>query len=1260
MADNHDDDLYLDDRHDQVYDRNDSHDASDSYTRSSLETSSTSGTTDTTDTTPDLGYEDESNNNGDNSRDSNNNGTRQIGRAVTTHGRAISTTSQRVDSPSPRQRPRDSQMGSRHLRNHSGFKNDIPSTPPSRRTSIRSSRLSTPTTFVPSKKDRVRYSWQSLHDDDESGKPRIHVIKIVSTASTASAGIGQEEAFGFSCSSGGKRIAVYNSARLFVLQTAALPVNVSQEYSLKRRPLAVEIIDDENILAVLADEHTVNVYNVSHQRVRRIRTIRPDHPTYTIALSRTGALLAAAYEGGIEIFALSPTALSTDRRAIRSPRMDKLQFSDDGSALLGTTTRLHASSSVVVSVPVYPAAADDIPTHEELKEAWCSGILNPENIRNSSHATFWREDGLLSNEKIFAWNGLEDTFGILTTANFEYNNIACPIGVSQPLSAVGGLGAAVHSAPAVDESGCSVAMIVNQTTVRIYTIPQNVPEDENSVEAHSLDHELNEEYGCPFAEVRWVHTHKSIAPPKHAEPRTRGRLIVTSPGGVFDSDTAEQNVQDVEGGRIIIFDFDPQYAGQPGQIFTFTLGKAPPQPLDEEALDHATEIDLVRRRTITQNRGGTLGQRPPTLGRTATSMSRRRDADSREATVQSPDLSARSSSIQNTPTQEHPPNLLFSHLRGPRRASLSLNSLSSEASRSLPDLLEATELAYEEPYTQGAPRSGPAIQRAATIANRHRYQALEERETEVTDPEGVPLPTYSEYANQPLPSKYRKLAGLDIPQSGRFLNNLGPMTAPPAMTDYQAPQGRDYHGGTAMSTRPSPAPSGAYHSYTATRGVSPIGSDTPSSTTGNWENISPVMNRAPTFTTPGLRHQPSWETVTTRQGGTYASSDNYSSLQTFSPISRTDTRTTLRSIRSFDSQSPPMHGSSYNSPNQLSLPPLPFARTQPATQIQPSAQHEEAQDSSSSDVVNLDLDFRHSMLIPLDSLPSSSTEPFSLSSMTPTSHYTAGSLDVHDDNIASSPAAREVNAYYSSRSYSNRQTPFQRASQASAHARNLLSRPSAESPDSPNSTATTSSPGAGYFSEAVTAAYQPRFPSATTVSPPTPSRSTSRDSRREAEKNRATSMLQRPDPNIRAHSAPLVRTDTDETTATVTAAPRVSGLGPGGQGARPAYSVMISSSGRPGLRNAKTSFGSGKGVGISFRGRPSVFRSKSVGAGEKLFGKKGKGVAVDEENGRDVKDDAGRGHVWDGSGQARDGGRATYTREEFREIEGQGKRCVVM
>ncbi|KAJ9622069.1 hypothetical protein H2203_006950 [Taxawa tesnikishii (nom. ined.)] len=780
-------------------------------------------------------------------------------------------------SPTNRPPAVSKQANGTHGRSMSTMKNGVPSTPPSSsRASIRSSRIPTPTTFVPSRKDRVRYSWQSIRDD-EPNRPRIHIIKIVSNTATASAGFPQGEAFGFSISHGGRRIAAYNSARLFILQTAALPVNVSQEYALRRRPLAVEMVDDGNILAVLADQHTVNIYDLSHHSVPRIKTIKPDFPTSTIALAPTGGLLAAAYEGGVEIFSLAPDALSTDRRAIRCPRMDKLVFSDDGSTLLGTTTRINASSTVVVT-----------------EGGLVHRTLNPENIRNSSHATFMRESGATCNEKLFAWNGLEDTFGILNTADMEYSSVDFPVTISPPLSTVGGLGAAIHSCPSLDEQGDTVAMIVNDRTIRLYIVPHKAEEDQTKVEAHSIDHELDDEYGCPFTEVRWVRSAANLPAPTGIQSQIRGRLVAASPGGLVDSAMAEDSVEDIEGGRIILFDFDPQFAGQPGQTFTLNLGKAPPQMLKEEELDVTQEVALIRRRTVNQSKSGTLNQKTPTLGRAATTVTSSRNLQPLPRSI-SP-----TNSIQQSPINVHPPVALNN-----RRSHMSMLSMSSEGgTRSLPDLLETSE-AVEEPYVIGAPRSAATLQRAATAANRHRYQALEERAAERNSTDSVlPLPEYTEEPNAPLPSRFRALAGLDIPQYPGHASitngaNASPIsaiaTAPPtfpgadrAFAAALASQGLGVSPSTgtlnsavspgSSSSTPSstpanpntfraptlamPMPRALQRAYS--NAMNPFGTGPAPSIIGDWENVSPIMSRTPTTRTiqphphTQVQQQPVW------------------------------------------------------------------------------------------------------------------------------------------------------------------------------------------------------------------------------------------------------------------------------------------------------------------------------------------------------------------------------------------------------------------
>ena len=744
------------------------------------------------------------------------------------------------------------------------------STPPQRSGSRRSA-------HIPHNKDRVRYSWQSVQDE-EPNRPRIHIIKLVSNTATASAGFPQGEAFGFSISPNGRRIAAYNSARLYILQTAALPVGISQDYALKRRPLAVELVDEGNILAILADEYTVNIYDLGHQQLRLVRTVKVDFSTNCIALAPTGGLLAAAYEGGVEIFSLDARALPTDRRSVRSQRMDRLTFSQDGATLLGTTTRINVSSTVTVSVPVFPSSASGVPTHEELKEAWCSELLHPENIRNSSHATFMRENRETCNDRLFAWNGLADTFGILNISDMQYGNIDFPVVISPPLSTCGGLGAAIHACPAIDEHGDTAAMIVNDRTIRLYIVPHKADDDETTVEAHSIDHELDEGYGCPFTDARWVYSTASLPAPLNNQTQVQGRLVVTSPGGVVEANINEESVEDVEGGRIILFDFDPQFAGQPGQTFSLTLGKSQPQLLEEPEMDVATEVAIVRRRTVNQSKGG-LSHKPITLGRAATTFGGRSQRTPRAGS-------------QNS-------------MRGSRASMLSIHSLQSEATRSLPELVERDEAndtldtldsldTFEEPYAQNAPRSQASLQRAASNAQRHRYQALEEKTQQHVHADStggfLALPEYTEEPNAPLPSRFRAMAGLDIPagppQSKPALitstdgdraspASSTPSSAPPALSEGFSGE-QAFHAATeAQMQRATAGPSRTSQSPTSPMGGdppmrpvarsdtfqsigplprslqraygmantprSPIGTGPPPNLIGDWQNVSPIV-----------------------------------------------------------------------------------------------------------------------------------------------------------------------------------------------------------------------------------------------------------------------------------------------------------------------------------------------------------------------------------------------------------------------------------
>jgi hypothetical protein len=183
----------------------------------------------------------------------------------------------------------------------------------------------------------------------------------------------------------------------------------------------------------------------------------------------------------------------------------------------------------------------------------------------------------------------------------------------------------------------------------------------------------------------------------------------------------------------------------------------------------------VRRRTVNQNKGTALSQRPIALGRAATTFGGSRHE--RQLRSGSPALTQRSV----------------------RTSVYSIQSGQFEGNRSLPDLMETNEAldTFEEPYAQGAPRSHASLQRAASNAQRHRFQTIEERNQERVSSESngnfLPLPEYTEEPNAPLPSRFRAMAGLDTPagppatKPSIVTNTNGDHVSPSSSTPSSAP-----------------------------------------------------------------------------------------------------------------------------------------------------------------------------------------------------------------------------------------------------------------------------------------------------------------------------------------------------------------------------------------------------------------------------------------------------------------------------------------
>ena len=215
-------------------------------------------------------------------------------------------------------------------------------------------------------------------------RPRQTLINLISVNASSSAALPGAEAFRFSFSPNGQTILALSSSRIYVIDAVTEPLAVRHELKTLRRPLAASATDDGTTLAVLSSKHQANVYHLTEEGVRHVQVLVMDNPPRTIALAPEGTVLAAAYDGGVEVFSLAPTALSTDRRAVRSEGVDTLSFSGDGSMLVGSTQSLEEPSTVVITAPFY--TENELPPKEVHSRMWTTQILFPQISSISSHA----------------------------------------------------------------------------------------------------------------------------------------------------------------------------------------------------------------------------------------------------------------------------------------------------------------------------------------------------------------------------------------------------------------------------------------------------------------------------------------------------------------------------------------------------------------------------------------------------------------------------------------------------------------------------------------------------------------------------------------------------------------------------------------------------------------------------------------------------------------------------------------------------------
>ncbi|KAI8632278.1 hypothetical protein F5Y19DRAFT_358304 [Xylariaceae sp. FL1651] len=557
-------------------------------------------------------------------------------------------------------------------------------------------------------------------------RPKKTTIKLISTSISSSSAPGGE-GMQFSPSPRGHHLLAYNSSRIYVLDVRAADLIVKRELKILRRPVSTCIVDDGSFLAVLSTDMQVDLYDLGQSPPRRKQSLILDNTPRAIALSPCGSVLAAAYEGGIEVSSLNPGALSTDRRAVKCDGVDALAFSFDGTQLLGTTTTSLTPNTVILTAPYYDPGSQI--ANDDISALWTTSILFPNTSRDCSHAVLLQESSSMEATWTFTYDRSFETFRAVRIDDLRngttYFTGPVPSAVSPgPLLPC--------TLPAANHQGELVAAGFEGKHVWLYGVPEDleaVPEAHHSIDSSmvptlhrrssglsvrspSRTQEANG-YRVPqwqilcdklrntFVSGRMITESTGVSNVKwvssFGETSLQERLIIAAKGIVPHRPiTEEEGIDFVDGGRITILDFDYSLKNGQEEDITIEVGTMEPEALEEEHRDIDTEVAIVRRRTVAQRRGNRSG-----VMRAATTVNRQAEALLRPP-VSDEDL-------------EDP--LI------PRRMTTARDNPRASVSDPLDDVsLEEAQEALDAPYTHASPRSGTTLRRAATAAavNRQR------------------------------------------------------------------------------------------------------------------------------------------------------------------------------------------------------------------------------------------------------------------------------------------------------------------------------------------------------------------------------------------------------------------------------------------------------------------------------------------------------------------------------------------------------------
>ncbi|KAL1898056.1 hypothetical protein Cpir12675_002074 [Ceratocystis pirilliformis] len=571
-------------------------------------------------------------------------------------------------------------------------------------------------------------------------RPSITEIKLISTTfGSASAPAG--EGLQFCPSPQGHHILAYNSSRIYVIDVRNRDAKVVRELATLRRPRSACIKDDGTLLAVLSTESQIDIYDLTQSPPSRKQSLFPDNPPRTIALSPCGAILATAYEGGIEVLDLHSDALVTGRRAVKCDTVDSLAFSFDGIQILGTTLNSNSAppSTVVITAPYYDPNTS---TEGSSSSLWTTSILFPNTSRDCSHSVLIQHTSQDEAAYAFTYDRNFETFRAVRVDDLRSSTtyFTGPLPHHQPNADAKIMPCTI---PAATYYGDLVSSGFSCRDVWVY----GVPDDLDAIPRFLSKTQAQDRPGGSLGSKNSSVSNRSSPGPasqvpqwqklfdKHPNPNTfvRGfkiaelqgvsnvkfvqgfggpnriqeRLVIAARSATVDIDKDDVNF--VDGGRIMLVDFDYSMNNGVTKHIEIELGPLEAEVLEEEVRDLDTEVDIVRRRTVARNNGGArssllrISTTPATLGSTQVSPT----------FLSAPLIEA---SLQDIADDDDDPLV-------PRRLNASAMSLSRVASPHINNTLSFDADLWEAldaPYSHQNPRSTNTLRRAATAADASR------------------------------------------------------------------------------------------------------------------------------------------------------------------------------------------------------------------------------------------------------------------------------------------------------------------------------------------------------------------------------------------------------------------------------------------------------------------------------------------------------------------------------------------------------------